>query len=407
MNDVNFIEECLWILANLHPKYNISIEEVDKTLLYSIGRQVHRGMALTDRQFDLAKQKLEYYRPAFENLNIDIDVCKDNLKQPLREIDRSQYIRISEHKNEDKLVIRFPFNKPKIMILQKKVKSCIPIDEYYHDKGSQTHYFTLNEINLYLLVSAFKNKHFDIDKEVLDIYNELEEMNNNKHKYVSGIYNFKLCNLKTKAIETVISDVGEPPCQKNLALYKDRRYTYGLDYFDEKELEHSLRNLNILSQKIINRKSIRVFISNKKYSIENLVKCLWELNRLPLLVVIDHDFSLEYLHQFHKAISGFVLDEEQTVMYRLDNNTNFEFNEYIKNNNLNNPLDTNTKIVYISSNKVPKPLIKSNWRYKAMLNIGFIQGWKRTTIADDSDLIIYYDDVASPAMSNFLNIQEI
>lgn len=407
MKDVDFIEDCLWILADLHPKYSIAIEEVDKTLLYSIGRQTHRGLALTDRQYDLAKQKIEYYRPAFESLNIDINSCKDNLRQPLREIDRSQYIRIVEHNNEEKLVIRFPFNKPKIMILQNKVKSQIPNDEYYHDKGSQAHYFTFNEINLYLLVTAFKDKKFEVDKEVLNIYNELEEMNNNKHKYVSGVYNFELCNLRNKAIETVISDVGEPPCQENLALYKDRRYTYGLDYFDEEELERSLRELTILSQKIINRESIRIFISNKKYSIESLVNCLWELNRFPLLVVIDHEFSLEHLHEFHRAVSGFVLDEEQTVMYRLDNNTNSEFNEYIKNNNLNNPLDKNTKIVYISSNKIPKPLIKSDWRYKAILNIGFIQSWRRNTIADDNDLIMYYDDVASPTMSNFLNIQEI
>ena len=43
-----------------------------------------------------------------------------------------------------------------------------------------------------------------------------------------------------------------------------------------------------------------------------------------------------------------------TVMFRLDNKDQdaLEFNRYIKEHNLNNPVDKSTKIVYISNNKL-------------------------------------------------------
>ena len=52
---------------------------------------------------------------------------------------------------------------------------------------------------------------------------------------------------------------------------------------------------------------------------------------------------------------------------RLDNEYNSNFNQYIKDNNLNNSLDKSTKVVYIRSNKIPKPLLKLNWNANSVL----------------------------------------
>ena len=407
MKTIEFVEDCLLVLASMHEKYSIDIDQVDKTLLNSLGRQMSRGLALTDRQHELAKQKIEYYRSQFESLDIDIDQCMDNLKRPLREIDRRQFIKIEKHKDEDKICVRFPFNKTRIMTLQKNIKEHIPNDECFHEKGTQKHYFTINEKTVYLCVKTFINKNFEIDKDLIDIYNELEAMNNNKDKYIGGVYNFKLCNLKDKAVDALISDVGELPNQENLALYKDRKDLFALDYFDEKELERSLRELDILTQKIVNRSGPRIFVSSKKYNINKLIFSLWELNRFPILVGIDSTKSLEYLKEFHDAVSGLIPNEQQTVLFRLDNDTNKDFNDYIKNNGLNNTLDKNIKVVYIHNNKMPKPLIKSDWQPKASVHLGYTYTHRRYLIENDTDLTIYYDEVQSPTVTNFLQIKEI
>ena len=41
----------------------VELEDVDKTIVYSIGRQTPRGKALTDRQLNVMLDKLGYYRP--------------------------------------------------------------------------------------------------------------------------------------------------------------------------------------------------------------------------------------------------------------------------------------------------------------------------------------------------------
>ena len=38
------------------------------------------------------------------------------------------------------------------------------------------------------------------------------------------------------------------------------------------------------------------------------------------------------------------------------------FNKFIQKHNLNNQVAKNTKVVYITNKKVPKPLVKSDWR---------------------------------------------
>ena len=47
-------------------------------------------------------------------------------------------------------------------------------------------------------------------------------------------------------------------------------------------------------------------------------------------------------------------------------NEAMQFNQYVKSQGLNNIVDKNTKIVYISNNKIPKPLMKSGFRPKGM-----------------------------------------
>ena len=82
-------------------------------------------------------------------------------------------------------------------------------------------------------------------------------------------------------------------------------------------------------------------------------------------------------------------------MFRLDNKDDKEFNEYIKDYNLNNSLDKDTEVVYISSNKkYPKPLFNSDWKAQSVL---YLESLRNTRLDGyfDGDLVLHFDEIES------------
>jgi hypothetical protein len=223
----------------------------------------------------------------------------------------------------------------------------------------------------------------------------LDEMNSNKCNYVPGIYDLELKNLSNRAVSFMISDVGAP-CIDNLALYKDRQQKYGLHYFDKSDLDNSINRLSHLGQKIVNRNSRTVLVNSEKYTIHNLTESILQLDRFPLLVVLPEAEPLNDLVTVHESLCGFIDPSECTVMFRLSNSSDSNFNDYIKNNNLNSKLDKNTKVVYINTNKIPKPLITSECIPSTVL---FTQSLRVNPKLDQYlkqfDLAIHYDNNVS------------
>jgi hypothetical protein len=116
-------------------------------------------------------------------------------------------------------------------------------------------------------------------------------MNNNKKNYVPGIYSLKLKNLHAKAIDYAISTIGSPDVD-NLAMYKDRDQLLGITHFDEDDLNNSIRKLTTLSQKIVKRTSSNILINSDEHVFDRVAESILELNRYPLLVVLNDETEL-------------------------------------------------------------------------------------------------------------------
>lgn len=416
-NEAYTVEDCLELLVGLQGQGKFQLETSDVTFLQSIGRQVFKGTALTDRQYSVVKEKIEKYKDQLVALEYNVDLALENLRMPLREIDRSKFITVVDHSDtvgpngvyetyKDKwkwIKVRFPFSK-KLIVLVEEVLYIIPRHKYFHKKGSHEHYFLLNEKNLYEVISRFKEKNFKIDEYLLGEYERLEYMNNNKEKYIPGVYNYKLKNLSDRAVSYMISSVGEPTLE-TLALYKDRQELFGLHYFDDQDLTQSLQQLTALSKKIAVRKRNNVFISRKNYTINNVAESVLELNRFPLLVILPENDPLSDLCTVHQAFNGFIENSMSTVMFRLDNKSNSDFNDYIRKHNLNSPLDKDTKIVYINNSSIPKPLVMSEWTPSAALLLSSSRPHSRIGVyAEGLDLVIHYDEEPSQMMRRNLDI---
>ena len=400
------VEDCIEILAGIQERNgDFIIERSDYNLVTSLARQTFRGTAYTDRQCQLAKEKIVHYKTQYENNGYNIDVAIENLRMPLREVDRSRWVKIVD--SPDNILERNQTDGPWLavrFIFQKKLIGAIEtiknkLKDGVYDKQNKIHYFPLTEITVFEVISVFNEKNgFEVDEQIKDWYGKLMEMKNNKENYLPGIYSLKLKNLHKKNFDYAVSSIGEPNID-NLCRYYDQKDKFGLNHFDEEDLHKSLRPLTTLTQKIVNRKKSQVQVSPKEYTIENIAETVLELYRFPLIIVLTEKHCYSELVQFHKAFNGIIPNESCSVLFRLDNNPDgVEFNSYIRRNNLNNLVDNNTKIVYISNNKIPKPMLQSEWLPSAAITSDTSRSskGKTDTYLEGLDLVIHYDNDVSP-----------
>ena len=397
--------EILSGLSNLNCKFDI--QSSDQNLMFSLGKQCIRQIPFTDRQYDLAKRKiLDYKNQLQENGITHIEEKMNRLRHPLRSIDRSRTIKIENYEGLPMIAVRFPFAKNMIKYIE--TLTAIHKNKGYV-KQTKTHYVRLTEKNIYKVVGNFQKANFEIEESLKETYRKLLEMTENKKNFVPGIYGLKLKNLHNKAFDYAISSIGEPNID-NLALFKDRQDVIGLDHFDESDLTESVNKLQTLTKKLIHRKKYNVLINSTKYSFNNVVESILELHRFPLLVILpDTDESLTALGTVYESFKGIVLDDSCTVMFRKENKTELDkqFNQYIKQKNLNNSLANSSKIVYINNNKLPKPLLASDWKPSAILLMGGSRriSMKLTALTNECDLVIHYD--SDKGMFGYQDIEEV
>ena len=372
-------ESCLSLLTGIiipkpmFPKeenFGFVLETSDAKILKSIAKQVSKGIAMTDRQYALVKRKLITYKEQFEKQNIDLESCIDNLMYPLRDIDRSHWLRILTYKDEDWLAIRFPFSK-KIIDRINELQSLQSIPAHqkppYKD---HTHCFAFTPKNVFELVNITKKfeQKFYVHKEIKDIYKELIEYENNKDDYIPGVYDYKIKNIPDIAIKNLESELGK--CNKdNIALYFERRHLFGLKHFDMDKVNQNLMHFGSIAQKIIKRNNATMLVSSKNVVLNDLILSIFEVERLPILVVLDNKNAHDQLTVMHNLLKNIIKTEDMTVMFRLEGKDN-EFNKFIQKHNLNNQVAKNTKVVYISNNKLPKPLLKSGFVPKTCFSYG-------------------------------------
>lgn len=390
---MSYIEDILHYYVD-----TVKITDKDTPILSSISTQVKRGLALTDRQYELVKNKL------FEKQDVLIDhkiIVDQNLdtRLPLRQIDRSKYIKLvntaevyvdsvyESHKEDWVWIkIRFPFEKKTIVLLENISRG--RHTEYVHPKGSHEHYFKLTGKTAIEVVNTFKNKNFEIDEDLISYANKAQDIIENKHNYTPTIVDDHVTNIKDKLVELIDNDCDG---MSNLLL-KDRSIRYGLTYKHEEPVS--------LSETIAYRNQPEVLVKPDTFNVNDIVSSLNELNRFPIIIAVDESECFDQVYEFYRAFNGIVPNEEQSVLFRVDaGDKNEDLNEFVKTHSLNNWVDKNTKIVYIKKNKLPKVLLKSEFVPKTALcktsirSTSHVNAW----INFNCDLIVYHDT----SLSNF------
>lgn len=398
IDNVDTIEDCLELLAGLKQGATMQINSSDATIMHSIARQVFKGTALTDRQFLVMQEKLQSYKNQFTALGYDFDNTITRLRQPLRSIDRTKYIKIvttaemvgpdgiyEEYKqNWQWLKIRFPFNKSNIASLSEITN----VLDYYHVRGTHEHYFPYTERNLINLLDRFLIKEFIIDQDIINVYYAAKDIENNSQEFLSGIYDLKLKNIRTDLQPYIDNELGQLN-KDNLIQFVDRRFRLGLNYIDLKTPVTSI-------EKIAYRSDITYHSKPSEESIQEVLTNLWNLKRFPMLVILEEAHAETQLYEMANYFRDIMNPDEQSVLFRLEN-PDAGFNQLIKDRKLNNWVDNTTKVVYISNSKLPKIIVNNEWKpcvtfsYNSLMD-RFVDFY----VKFNCDLVVYREETVSP-----------
>jgi hypothetical protein len=376
----------------------IDLVKSDKQVLLSLRSQVLKNVALTDRQYELAKEKLVKYESELYAVGIsDLPTAMSTLGSPIRYIDRAKTITIVDNVNFNNLAlpllsrssatyikIDFPFNKKTIAVIDKIARSNTS-SGYVHPRGAKSHYFPLTELNIEIVIDAFKDRNFDIDQELIDNAAAIEEIKTTKSLFVPGIYNNQMLNLKPAAMELISEEISLDDPNRLIKLC-DRRFRYGLDHVDL--ATDTLDPTSVLSD-IISRTAPLVEMELTDCNIVETSAALSTLDHFPILVLVDGKSALKQITMMHQAFPN-IDNATQSVLFREPSGDGDLVNTYIKENNLNNWVDDTTKIVYINKKKLPKILLKSNWKPRCAISFSEQRSCEHIRIyaAQHADLII-------------------
>lgn len=375
----------------------VGVTDSNKQILTSINRQIKKGNALTDRQYDLIKRLM------LEQLHLGFD-GNEPLRTPLRHIDRSKYIKIvstadvygqdkvhESHKSKWKWIkIRFPFSKKTIVQLDSLAHTHRKM--YYHEKGSHEHYFKLCSSTVHDICDVFCKKEFEIDDELLDLRAEIAIIKQDPKKYVPGYWDGEITNVSSKIKEHLDGSW-------NRYHLIDRKRNLGLTYITGETPSGIIKD-------IVTRDFVKTTVKPSMYSLSKVVDAIYDLKRFPVLVCVDPTRELDQMSQAYKEFDRLVPRNKQTALFRVESNDDYNANTFIKDNNLNNWLDKQTEVVYICKNKLPKLLLKTDWKPQCVLNMTSGVGNRHLNVyqTDICDLVLNYDEHESIFGDRFGNL---
>jgi hypothetical protein len=362
----------------LHPR--------DRSILYSMAAQLKRNLPFTSKQADLVIKIMRDNQHLYSNIdNLNLLLETPVYKYAFRVIDTTRKIFLDEEHQE--IRVKFPFDK-KINKALEKVRG-----RHSYNIASKCHVYKLQENNILELIDSLKDFKFEIDKKLLTWYNEIKKISNDPENYiptadiVNG--NIVLKNSNNSLIEYFNENrKGNIVADAYLAKFMGVMVANSLALNDS-----MLEQSNQLTRKIIFNKHNKFVISaDSLFDKFNIAEFIKESMSFPILIFMNETDNL--ITQFKQWVTELNKNniENQHISVLFRSNTHHDFNNFIKDNNLNNLIDQNTKVVFVK-NKVPKILYKLNFKPKLIItSSSFYVHYTGHKMIENHPLVIYYTE---------------
>ena len=376
----------LKIIQLTNPTIEELLDKKDARVLRSIGSIIASPNFITENQSNLLVKILQANKDKITGVS---DELADALLFPLwskvfRKIDPVKKMYISSNTDENlQIILDFTYSSSIRKKLQDLSKTVMGL---HATAPGKTFVADLTEQNIVILIDELRPLEFAIDEKLQNFYNIIKSWSEEDIKNQFLLTTITHANFQKQ----ITADLGTETAIDDHVI-NDRSMRY--QYFHKKS-EKIPENLVEI---IANRLTPRVWINKKEISIDEIVRSLLHLKRFPILAVFDSyniKNSLDDLKNLTQSLENIGIYNHVGIYFRLSNDTiGKEFNQYIAEKQLNCNLDNETKVVGVQSGKIPKFLLKTNWKPMSVISIGSpLRNSKTAAYANGCDLIISYSD---------------
>ena len=378
----------------------ISTNRYDSSIIDSFTNQIISGIGFTEKQSALAIKIINRYSEQLsEETGKDVRVFLENpqYKYKIRKIVTNRSIVIVDNKT---IEARFPYDEHFVAEIRKHKTQNPNLGEIMWDRERTAWVFPLVEDNLRFLCDLCSDTTFEYDEQFAQYANEISHIIQNIEQYVPTLAiddgELKILNSPKNMPKIDTTDIVEAALQAR---------KFGVASWSD-DIDHYL-NSDLVNPRIREFLTTSDGASFALSTSETDVQCLKTILKTmgPSLFIVPGGVELEKLERAYNILKGTgVEDKNMSVLFRLPTETGRNFNDFVKNQGINGPINDETKVVFVSG-KLPKPLIKSGIKFNSIINLGFDNAHYtlKTFVKNHSNLV--YFDVNKPRKGfNFGNV---
>jgi hypothetical protein len=402
-----YIEELIQFAVGAGPwlfKHGSLISGHDHTILESMATQLAYNQGqLTEKQGTLALRILSKNR---DKIVVQIPTLDSILKDPkwkfaFRVLPKNKKISIKTENSFSKILVEFPFEESIVEAFRKRNQEVHELHRGLWDHEAKKWAFSFTEINIDYLGSILLDKEFQADDEFIALYEQVK----NVHMDIENILPMLVETSTGFEIKNAHPKIQQPTTKSLVeALFWAR--DYGITTWDDNVDARIKNELNSLTTSVISSSGKKhVWFDSTKVNIDYFTDLITHGG--PALIIIPGGSGIETIREWNEfALRLNIKPEDMSVMFRLPNEQS-EFNIYVKEQNLNNPISENTKLVFVST-KITKPLIKSGIKFGTVINLGYYQymHFSMSTVVENAQNLVYYS-MKEPAQNKKWQPQEL
>jgi hypothetical protein len=363
-----------------------SVPFKDKKILKNLCKLIKLPSYITENQ---SKLLIKILQENMESLNFIGTELIPSLRSPswsknfkILEVSKTVNI-VKTFDNEFLIDIEFSSNKNikrDVTQLQKELEGT------FFDANGRHYRSPLTEKNLFKTVQLAKKYDFEISPQILKLYGEICEIDQD---FVKAAFNIQLTDNK-KMKEMVSDDIGLLTTD-NYVFLQDRKIAYQYTIHEKRPKIQE----NSLISKIAHRKNNKIFI-NKTTDFKDLLSAIKDLKRNPLLLVFDEYNTrncIENIKLLKNTLDELGVTTNVGIYFRFPNESDgLVFNQLIAEYGYNKALDLDNEISVISNGKIPKFFLKTEWYPKATITFSNqLRNNKTSVYCNECDLIVYYN----------------
>ncbi len=356
------IEDLIILIAS-----RIQMNPFDSKLVYSFQDQIFRGSGFTEKQANLAIKILRRQKAKLEQITgKDITQFLDNpsFRLSKRTVNNNKRLSVMPNSVYGKMIkAEFPFSEELVQSIREN-RSKLHFAQW--DKDEKAWLFSLDERSLKFLMPVSKKYEFLLTEEMENYFSQIEEIEQNIEDHIPMVSMeenvFKFKNISDRVPQPSTTDVFR-------ALFEARKV--GIQTWDDtvsSEIKKNGCEKAVLDFLEVNPSQPYEFLleNHSFFEIQNIVKYL-----TPCIFVIPGGSELEKVQLSLGLLKSIGVDNSEiSVLFRLPKETGENFNNFVKNNLLNNPITDQTKAVFISS-KIPKTIIEPKIKFNSVVNFNF------------------------------------